>query len=56
MSKRDTSVVPCLRDQGSPTRVPASPIGAALDLVSSFEVDPAGAPETVHSQQANDAS
>ena len=34
-------VTPADLDQGPPAKLPASPIGAALDLVSSFEEDPA---------------
>ena len=33
-------VTPADLDQGPPAKVPASPIGAALDLVSSFEKRP----------------
>ena len=33
-------VTPAGLDQGPPAKVPASPIGAALDLVSSFEKGP----------------
>ncbi len=33
-------VTPADLDEGKPTRIPASPIGAALDLVTSLETDP----------------
>jgi ribonucleoside-diphosphate reductase alpha chain len=36
----DGPVTPADLDQGQPARLPASPIGAALDLVSSFEKGP----------------
>ena len=48
----DASITPAVIDQSPAAVVPASPIGAALDLVSSFENEPAG-PHDNCTYQAN---